>query len=58
MIDDEKLVELKNNLREWSKALSQKSPNSWTDKELESLLNQFSFTENKIVDYYTCLVKE
>ncbi|MBT2697248.1 DEAD/DEAH box helicase [Bacillus sp. ISL-40] len=58
VIEDEKLVELKNNLREWSKALSQKAPDSWTDKELESLLNQFSFTENKIVDYYTRLVKE
>lgn len=58
VINDGKLSELKTNLRELGKSLSQKAPNSWTDKELEILLNQFSFTENKIVDSYTRLVKE
>ncbi|MDZ4418790.1 DEAD/DEAH box helicase [Bacillus cereus] len=58
VISNEKLVELKNNLRKLGKALSQKAPDAWLDKEIESLLNQYNFTEAKIVSHYTNSVKE
>lgn len=52
VIDLEKLGLLKNNLHKLSGELSYKSPNSWTESELEGKLRKYSLTENTFGQKY------
>ncbi|MGG0664869.1 DEAD/DEAH box helicase [Viridibacillus arvi] len=58
VVNEERLSLLKVNLVELSERLAQKSPDSWTDKELDSLLREYNFKENQLKDYYTRTVEE
>lgn len=52
VIDSEKLGLLKSNLHKLSGELSYKSPNSWTESELEGKLRKYSLTESTFGQKY------
>lgn len=52
VIDLEKLSLLKNNLQKLSGELSYKSPNSWTESELEGKLRKYYLTDNTFRQKY------